>query len=57
MQVKENFGLFKCCNGGGAMYKSNPVDPQRLKAAWFQPLNLSSEKLVSRARNSLLTLS
>jgi hypothetical protein len=27
--------------------KLNPVDPQ-LESAWFQPLNLSSEKLVSK---------
>jgi hypothetical protein len=26
---------------------TNPVDPQRLKAAWFQPLNLKRDILVS----------
>jgi hypothetical protein len=29
------------------LYKLNPVDPS-LESAWFQPTNLSSEKLVSK---------
>jgi hypothetical protein len=33
---------------GGGLYKLNPVmRTHSLKGAWFQPLNLASEKLVS----------
>jgi hypothetical protein len=41
-------------SGGGerggssvGLYKLNPVDPHSLKGAWFQPLTLSSDLLVS----------
>jgi hypothetical protein len=41
-------GHIPCPYGcGGGLYKLNPVDPYSLKAAWFQPLNVSSENLVS----------
>jgi hypothetical protein len=38
MQASEpNSGLLSI--GGGALYRSNPVDPQ-LESAWFQPFEL-----------------
>jgi hypothetical protein len=30
------------------LYKLNAVDPERLKANWFQPLNLKRDILVSK---------
>jgi hypothetical protein len=42
----ELMGLLREAATVGALYKLNPVDPP-LESAWFQPLNLSSEKLVS----------
>jgi hypothetical protein len=32
---------------GRAVQVENPVDPERLNAAWFQPLSLASEELVA----------
>ena len=34
-------------HGGAVQVESSPADPA-LESAWFQPLNLSSEKLVSK---------
>jgi hypothetical protein len=36
------------CPLGGGLYKLNPVEPHSLKGTRFQPLSLSSEKLVSK---------